>query len=372
MKVENSIKQNTISTTQEPITNTEEIIKAICEWNGITVSEFDDKVWYYGKIGTDTSGNDIFVNHGKIINPIGSYLYNVYEGKRVVFEKWNDKFFWTIRVVEDKARYQIWDKVIEIPYKIRVENDDTWDSIIIFPKTSDFLQEWMKSLYVVNTWWAERQKLEKQIMAKLIELAQIRWWNEIISTQSALEELKQTLKKRWIDMNIIDGCIILNFGRRMLRDVVWMDADYIAGPMQVKIDFEGKAVYSKGYSPHWFGTPNSWWNPCWWNLDNDVRRCVDDCDIKGLINFIINWAYWYNSDDTGRTKDWRHPVWKLKDYIWHLYNDDVEWAEIDDLKLHLDEVRKELNIDWWLDRSERTKEFLDKLENKANETDETK
>jgi hypothetical protein len=46
--------------------------------------------------------------------------------------------------------------------------------MIIFPKTSDFIQDWMKNLYVVNTGWAERQRIEKEIMAKLIELAQVR------------------------------------------------------------------------------------------------------------------------------------------------------------------------------------------------------
>jgi hypothetical protein len=32
----------------------------------------------------------------------------------------------------------------------------------------------MRKLYVVNTGWAERQRIEKEIMAKLIELSQVR------------------------------------------------------------------------------------------------------------------------------------------------------------------------------------------------------
>jgi hypothetical protein len=40
MKVESSIKENCVSTTTQPITDTEECIKAICEWNNISIDEF--------------------------------------------------------------------------------------------------------------------------------------------------------------------------------------------------------------------------------------------------------------------------------------------------------------------------------------------
>jgi hypothetical protein len=48
MKVESSIKENCISTTVEPITDTNEIIQAICEWNGITLSDFKNVtgIWH--------------------------------------------------------------------------------------------------------------------------------------------------------------------------------------------------------------------------------------------------------------------------------------------------------------------------------------
>jgi hypothetical protein len=71
-------------------------------------------------------------------------------------------------------RYQLGDSIIEIPFEIKAVNEDTGEGITIFPKTSDILQSRMKGLYVVNTGWAERQRIEKEIMAKLIELAMVK------------------------------------------------------------------------------------------------------------------------------------------------------------------------------------------------------
>jgi hypothetical protein len=71
-------------------------------------------------------------------------------------------------------RYQLGDSIIEIPFEIKAVNEDTGEGITIFPKTSDILQSRMKGLYVVNTGWAERQRIEKEIMAKFIELAMVK------------------------------------------------------------------------------------------------------------------------------------------------------------------------------------------------------
>ena len=159
MRVESSIKENLVSSTIQPLTNIDEIITAICEWNGITLEQFKNKVWHYGLYWTDVNWKQIYINElEQIVNPIGLYLRNVYQGKSVVFEKWTDKFFWTIRISSSSStRYQLGEKIIEIPFLIRAENDDTWEWITIFPKVSDIVQNWMKSLYVVNTGWAERQ-----------------------------------------------------------------------------------------------------------------------------------------------------------------------------------------------------------------------
>lgn len=372
MLTENSIKENLVSTTIQPITDTDEIIKIICEWDGITLGQFKDKVGSYYLFGKDNEWKNIYTNDfSQIVNPIGMYLRNVYNGKTVVFEKWNDKFFWKIKVSSaNNLRYMLNDKVIEIPFKIWVENEDTHDGMTIFPKTSDFIQPRMKSLYVVNTWWAERQRLEKEIMAKLIELAKVRGWNEIISTQNIVEELKQSLQKKWIDLDLWDKAIRLGFPRRKLRDVANHDGEYIAPPIEVEIDFESKIVQCRWYSPHWFGTPNSWWSPCWWNWDREITACLRDCDLRGLVNLIISWAWGYNSQDTGTSHSGgRHPICKLKDYM--------RWArdnrsELSDkakqwIKDNLASIKADLSIDDYLDECNELKEFLATFEDN-NET----
>ena len=329
MKTESSIKENIVSTTTQPITNYDEIIKAICEWNWITENNFKEKVWHYYLFWTDTGGNQIYVNDSKtIVNPIGIFLVNVYQWKSVVFEKWNDKFFWKLRVsASSNTRYQLGDKIIEIPFTIRAENEDTGEWITMFPKMSDIIQPRMKSFYIVNTGWAERQKLEKEIMGKLIELAQVRWGNEIISSQNTMEELKETLKKRGIEL-IFDYDILIKFPRRKVRDTAKQDGEYLAPPITVSIDFNERQVKCKWYSSHWFGTPTSWGSPCWWNWSNEISNCLRDCDLKALINLIISWAYGYNSADTGRTHDGRHPIWKLREYMWYVYDHQNElWME---------------------------------------------
>ena len=53
-------------------------------------------------------------------------------------------------------------------------NEDTEEGMIIFPKKQDIVQPRMKCLYVINTGWAERQRIEKEIIAKLIDLAMVR------------------------------------------------------------------------------------------------------------------------------------------------------------------------------------------------------
>lgn len=372
MKVESSIKENLISSTTQPLTKMDDIIDAICEWNGITLAQFKEKIGTFSKIGTDMNGQDIYTDDMQnIINPIGKYLVHEYQWRTVVFEKWNDKFFWKLKCSSSgNTRYQLGEKIIEIPFTIRAENEDTGEWITIFPKASDIIQSRMQSLYVVNTGWAERQRIEKEIMAKLIELAQVRGWNEIISTQNSLNELKETLKKRGIDLELGEN-VVLKFPRRTIIDTARGDDDYIAPPMQVSIDFTNRMVRSKWYSCHWFGTPSSWWNPCWWNRDNEIRQCLQDCDLKWLINLIISWAYGYNSQDTGRSHDWRHPLWKLKDYIWYIYEhrNELDAEAIEWIKKNYAQIKHDLNIDEWLEGTSGIKEFLSNFEGE-NETSE--
>lgn len=370
MKVESSIKENYSTTTTKPTTNTEEIIQAICEWNGTTIDDFRRVVWDYSLIGKADNGENIYSQSDVIINPIWVYLMRTYDWKDIVFEKWNDKFFGKMKVRSWTNSYMLWDKVIQIPFLIRAENEDTGEWMTIFPKTSDILQPRMKKLYVVNTGWAERQRIEKEIMAKLIELSQVRGWNEILSTQSMMEELKAALKKRWIDLKLDNGIILLHFPRRTIRDTASNDDDYIAPPITMSIDFEDRTVESKGYSPHWFGTPNSWWNPCWWNRDREIRNCLQNCDIKELINLIISWAYGYNSTDTGLCHGWRHPLAKLRDYIWWLYkNKSSKLDDVEEVKKNLAQIKHDLSIDDRLRDNNGIDLFLSSLE-KGNEESE--
>lgn len=363
MKVESSIKESYSTTTTEPLTKTADIVEAICEWHWIDINKFNDIVWPYRTIGKDNEWNDICIQVDVVINPIGKYLMNVFDGKEVVFEKWNDKFFGRLEVRAEQTKYQLWDKVIDIPFRIRAKNEDTGESMVIFPKTDDIIQRRMKGLYVVNTGWAERQKIEKEIMAKMIELAQIKGGNEIISTQSVVEELQKTLEKRGIKMEM-NGWILLHFWWRYVRDTAWNDGEYFAPPIKINIDFDSRFVKCQWYSSHWFGTPNSWWNPCWWNLKNDIYNHLNNCDLKELVNLIVNWAYGYNSNDTWMSHDWRHPLAKLRDYIWYAYErkDDAKWQEW--IKENLEQIKADLNIDDWLDGSETIKEFLSTFENK--------
>ena len=97
MKVESSIKETTINTTTSPTKDMNEIINIICKWNGITKSRFSEIVWPYNYIGTDTNWDAIFTQNGVLVNPIGIYLKNTYDWKDIVFEKWNDKFFFILR-----------------------------------------------------------------------------------------------------------------------------------------------------------------------------------------------------------------------------------------------------------------------------------
>lgn len=374
MKVESSIKETTINTTTPPTKDMNEIIDIICKWNGITKSRFSEIVWPYNHIGTDINWDAIFTQNGVLVNPIGIYLKNTYDWKDIVFEKWNDKFFWRLRVRSASwMRYQLGESIIEIPFEIKAINEDTEESIILFPKTSDILQSRMKPLYVVNTGWAERQRIEKEIMAKMIELAMVKGWNEIISTQNTIEELKTNLKKKGIDFRLENEFIFLDFPRRKIRDTAGQDSEYMAPPIEIRIDFNNRSIGCKGYSSHGFGTPTSYWNPCWWNRDNDVHKCLRECSTKELINLMISRAYGYNSADTWRSHDWRHPLGKLQDYIWWVYerrnesNDEIKQA-IEWIKEHITEIKADLNIDGWLENSS-TKDFISSLE-ANNETSE--
>ena len=374
MKVESSIKETTINTTTPPTKAVGEIIDIICKWNGITKSRFSEIVWPYNHIGTDTNWNVLFTQNDVLINPIGIYLKNTYDWKDIVFEKWNDKFFWRLRVRSASwMRYQLGESIIEIPFEIKAINDDTEESMIIFPKTSDILQSRMKPLYVVNTGWAERQRIEKEIMAKFIELAMVKGWNEIISTQNMIEELKANLKKKGIDFRLENEFIFLDIPWRKVRDTAGEDSEYMAPPIEIRIDFNNRMIGCKGYSSHGFWTPTSYWNPCWWNRDNDVHKCLRECSTKELINLMISRAYGYNSNDTGREHDWRHPLGKLRDYIWWVYerrNDDNEEIKQTKqlIKEHITEIKADLNIDDWLENSS-VKDFISSLE-ANNETSE--
>ncbi len=361
MKVESSIRENLISTTAQPLTKVNDIISVICEWNEITPEQFRNAIWSYTLKGHDSDWNEIYVCGNEIVNPIGMYLVHTYQGKTIVFEKGTDKFFWKVKVTaSSKTRYQLGEKIIEIPFQIRAENEDTWEWITIFPKLSDFIKPRMRSLYIVNTGWAERQRIEKEIMSKLIELAQVRSWNEIISTQSSLEQLQETLKKRGIILDLWERTVDLSFPRRTIHDTAGNDDDYIAPPMKVQIDFESRVVQSRWYSCHWFGTPNSWWSPCWWNWDSDIRNCLRDCDLKWLINLIISWAYGYNSTDTGREHDGRHPLGKLKDYLWYAYDhrNELDSETTEWIVKNLETIKHNLSIDNWLENCPDIQAFL--------------
>lgn len=65
-----------------------------------------------------------------------------------------------------------------------------------------------------------------------------------------IEDLQASLKKRGIGLQLSDGVILLDIPRRMLRDAAQKDGEYIAPPIQIKIDFSAGDVYCKGYSPH--------------------------------------------------------------------------------------------------------------------------
>ena len=365
MKVQSSIKENYSSTTVEPIKDVDECIKAICEWNGISLEQFKQVVWDYVKAWVDNDWQPLYLQGNSIINPIGMYLMNVYDWKDIVFEKWDDKFFWTLKVRAEQTRYMLGDKVIDIPFRIKAENEETQESITIFPKTSDIMNRRMRGLYVVSPGWAERQRIEKEIMAKMIELAQVRGWNEIIWTQNVIEDLQKALKKSEIELKLCNEMLCLDFPRRTLRDVAGNDGEYIAPPIQIEIDFLNKSVKCKGYSPHWFGTPNSWWSPCWWNWDNEIYQCLQDCSIKELINLIVSWANGYNSNDTWMSHDWRHPLAKLRDYMWHLHDSKEETetkTEIEKAKGHLKEIKQALEIDDWLNSCGTIRDFISSLE----------
>lgn len=364
MKVESSIKESYSTTTTEPLTKTADIIEAICEWNEISLDDFKYIVWPYSRVWKTDEWVEIYSSVWQIINPVLKYVRIVYEDRDVVFEKGNDKFFWKIKIEEGTStKYQLWDKIIDVPFRIRAVNEDTGEWITIFPKKSDILQRRMKNMYIVNTGWAERQRIEKEIMAKMIELAQIKGGNEIISTQSVVEELQKTLEKRGIKMEM-NGWILLHFWWRYVRDTAWNDGEYFAPPIKINIDFDSRFVKCQWYSSHWFGTPNSWWNPCWWNLKNDIYNHLNNCDLKELVNLIVNWAYGYNSNDTGISHDWRHPLAKLRDYIGYAYErkEDAKWQEW--IKENLEQIKADLNIDDWLDGTETIKEFLSTFENK--------
>lgn len=365
MKVASEIKENYASTTVKPTTDSEEIIQAICDWNWITLDDFKSIIWDYHIEGKDNNWNNIYCQWNTIINPIGKYLLIAYDWKSVVFEKWDDKFFGVLSVRAETTRYMLWDKVIEIPYRIRAENREMDEGMIIFPKTSDILADWMKSLYVVSPGWAKRQQLEKEIMTKMIELSQVRGWNEIVSTQNMIEELKTSLEKDGMTFNLQDWLLYLGIPRRKIRDTAGVDSDYIAPPITLQIDFVNRAVKCKGYSSHGFWTPSVRWNPCWWNYDTEVYHALQDCTIKWLVNFLIMRAYGYNSDDTWTSHCDRHPLAKLRDYIWYLYeneNKPIVKEEIEKMKWHLQEVKEALEIDNYLENNSEIKDFISSLE----------
>ena len=363
MKVESSIKESYSTTNVEPVKSTEEIIKAICEWNEISLDDFKHIVWPYSRIWKTDNWVDIYSSVWQIIDPVMKYVRSVYEDRDVVFEKGNDKFFWKIKIEDwTPTKYQLGDKVVDVPFRIRAVNEDTGDWITIFPKKSDILQRRMKNMYVVNTGWAERQRIEKEIMAKFIELAKVKGWNEIISTQDTLEKLKAKLKRSNIDLDLWNP-IVLTLPRRTIRDVAGEDDDYIAPPIQVSIDFDRGEVKSKGYSSHWFGTPSSWGNPCWWNFSNDIYHKVNDCDLQELVNLIITWGYWYNSSDTWMSHEDRHPLAKLRSYLWWAMDNSRPDIE-DEIKKHIEQIKHDVELDGRLEDNLSIKEYLSRIESR--------
>ena len=80
---------------------------------------------------------------------------------------------------------------------------------------------------------------------------------------------------------------------------------------------------------------------------------------------MISRAYGYNSNDTGREHNCRHPLAKLRDYIWWVSNnrDDTsdEWKAIRQwITDNYADIFKDLEIDTWLEGSE-TRDFISGL-----------
>lgn len=340
MQRENSIKETVSNVAEEPITDYKKVLEIIAEWNGISFADLLSKSGNPSIIGTDSKWIPIFAREWYIIDPLREYLRATYDWKEIVFEKWDEKYFGTMHIAYGvDYSYQLWDKCITIPYRLYAKNED-WTSMTIFPKSSDILQPRMKGLYIVNTWRAERQRLEKEIMSKLVELAMVRWWNEILSSQDGLAWIKASLAKRWIEVVLDAGYIFLNIPWRMIRDTAGEDGDYPAPPITLKINFENKHITCLWYSSHWFGSPTERWNPCWWNADRNVSSLLRDCDLQWLVNLLVQRAYWYNSRDTWTSQDWRHPVWKLRQYLNHYSDRDIPEKEQQWLKDMVDEIKK--------------------------------
>lgn len=326
MQTTSSITNNSWKTTTQPLTKFSDIVEAICEWDWILESDFFDIVWCPIMIGEDKFWNPIYRIRDRICKPIFEYLVKTFDWQEVVFEKWAEKFFWKMRVETSECtyNYELWDKSVSLNVKIMAENE-SGVSMFILPKKSDIIKPRIKAMYIVNTWWAERQRVEKEIMAKLVELSMIRGWNEIIQTQNVLEDFAEQLKKRNIILTVWSK-IKIDIPWRMVRDTSWEDEDYPAPPISLEIDFDLKTIKCLWYSSHWFGSMTSWWNPCWWNWDDDIHDLLRDCDIKWLINMLIQWSYWYNYRDTG--DDSRHPRYKLDDYLsWYSWNWESMWEE---------------------------------------------
>jgi hypothetical protein len=64
--------------------------------------------------------------------------------------------------------------------------------------------------------------------------------------------LKTNLKKKGIDFKLENEFIFLDIPWRKVRDTAGEDSEYIAPPIEIRIDFNNRMIGCKGYSSHGF------------------------------------------------------------------------------------------------------------------------
>ena len=87
---------------------------------------------------------------------------------------------------------------------------------------------------------------------------------------------------------------------------------------------------------------------------------------------MISWAYGYNSRDTGTHHSDRHPLAKLRDYIWRMCDHKEQWERVEDRKALAEQypkIKQYLEMDSWIEDNPSIKSFLSELvENNETKT----